>query len=223
MRAILLALLWLAVSCAPAAAACEPPRGWVDVPHPQVAPAGELVSHSEDIVIARPLASVLKTVVAMDLHHTIKPTSALPGVEGTYLLTQEFGRFGAPGSRQFECLSDGSTLEEQSLLRADTPNDSRFRYVVWNYTTEAARPIRYGVGEFHYVAIEPAHTRIHWTYSFALDGTRFPGYLGSLGQFLFRVWFLDRDYAQLMKGVLATTKQAAESAPKELCCPKDCA
>ena len=209
MRAILLALLWLAVSCAPAAAACEPPRGWVDVPHPQVAPAGELVSHSEDIVIARPLASVLKTVVAMDLHHTIKPTSALPGVEGTYLLTKETKTFGAPGSRQFDCLSDGSTLEEQALERRESAHDFQFRYVVWNYTSEAAHPIRYGVGDFQYHAIDATHTLIHWTYSFALDRTRFPGYLGGLGNFLFRVVFLDRQYAELMKGVLAGYGRAA--------------
>jgi hypothetical protein len=213
MRAIVLALFSVAGFAAPALAACDPPRGWVDVPHPEVAPLDQLVSHSEDIVIARPLASVVKSMDAMDLHHTIKPTSALPGVEGTYLLTKQFAKFGAPGSRQFDCLSDGSTLEEQSLLRTATPHESRFRYVVWNYTTAAARPIHYGVGEFHYVVIDPTHTAIHWTYSFALDESRFPGYLGSLGQFLFRVAFLDRDYAELMKSVLATTKQFAERAP----------
>ena len=214
MRSTMFAILWLA-GLGAASAACEPPRGWVDVPHPEVAPLDQLVSHSEDIVVARPLAVVLKTTNSMDLRHTVKPTSALPGVEGTYLLTKQFDHFGAPGSRQFDCLSDGSTLEEQSLIRTQTAQDSRFRYVVWNYTTAAARPIRYGVGEFHYVAIDPNHTAIHWTYSFALNDARFPGYLGSFGQWLFRVGFLDRDYADLMKSVLQTTKSAAEATPLE--------
>ena len=86
--------------------------------------------------------------------------------------------------------------------------------MVWNYTTEQAKPIHYGVGDFQYTATDAAHTHIHWTYSFALERSRFPGYLGAFGDFLFRVTFLDRQYAELMKSVLAGTRNAAESAPK---------
>jgi len=193
-RTAFVAIFWSMSIAARASAACAPPPGFVDAPHPQVAPVEDLVSHSEDIVIDRPLASVMKTVLT-----------------GTYLLTREMHAFGAAGSRQFDCLSDGSTLEEQSLARSTTDRDFRFRYVVWNYTTAQARPIRYGVGDFHYTATADGRTRIHWTYSFALNRWRFPGFLGPLGDYLFRAGFLDGQYAELMRGVLRGYKTAAEN------------
>ncbi len=45
-------------------------------------------------------------------------------------------------------------------------------------------------------------THVRWTYSFQLNRQRFPVYLGSFGDFLFRVGFLDRDYAQMMRRTL---------------------
>jgi hypothetical protein len=39
----------------------------------------------------------------------------------------------------------------------------------------------------------------------------FPGELGALGQWLFRVGFLDREYAAMMRGVLEGYKTAAET------------
>jgi hypothetical protein len=194
----------------PAIAACVPPPGFVDPPHPEVAPVDDLVSHTEDIVIARPLTSVLKIVQAMTLADTVRRTKGLPGITGTYLLTKNTHTFGAPGSRQFDCLSDGSTLEEESLERAQDAGDYRFRYVVWNYTTPQARPIRYGMGDFHYTSPDATHTRVHWTYSFALNRWHFPGFLGPLGDYLFRVGFLDHQYADLMKSVLQGYKTNAE-------------
>lgn len=196
---------------APAFADCVPTRGFVDTRHPMVEPASELDSHSEDIVIARPLPVVLNAVFSMSLSQTVHKTNALPGITGTYLLTKATKTFGAVGSRQFDCLSDGSTLEEESLERSITARDFHFRYVVWNYTSEAAHPIRYGIGDFEYHALDATHTSIHWTYSFALDRSRFPGYLGGLGDFLFRVTFLDWQYAELMKGVLRGYERAAET------------
>ena len=52
-----------------------------------------------------------------------------------------------------------------------------------------------------------------WTYSFRLKDDVFPGDLGGLGRFLFRVGFLDREYAEMMRGVLNGYKSTAEKAP----------
>ena len=54
------------------------------------------------------------------------------------------------------------------------------------------------------------HTHIVWTYSFKLKDHEFPGYLGGFGRYLFRVIFLDREYAALMRATLAAGKASAE-------------
>lgn len=53
-------------------------------------------------------------------------------------------------------------------------------------------------------------THIVWTYSFKLKDHEFPGYLGALGRYLFRVGFLDRDYAAMMRSSLQAGKTTAE-------------
>jgi hypothetical protein len=57
----------------------------------------------------------------------------------------------------------------------------------------------YGVG--HFVRTDLGRTRVQWTYSFQLNRSRFPGDLGRIGDFLFRVGFLDREYAEMMREV----------------------
>jgi hypothetical protein len=168
----------------------------------------ELVSHTEEIVIDRPLPAVAE---AMDrpLSDAIRPSNALPGVAGDFMLTK--GEFGAPGSRHIVCLTDGGSVEEESLERGQGGNAAWFRYLVWNYQTPKARPIAYGVGAFRTVQIDDAHTRVTWTYSFRLKDDVFPGELGAVGRWLFRVGFLDRDYAAMMRGVLQGYKTAAEA------------
>jgi hypothetical protein len=96
----------------------------------------------------------------------------------------------------------------EQVLRNDS---GRFRYIVWNYTSEKAEAISFGIGEFFYEALPDEHTRITWTYSFALNESRFPGRLGGFGRFLFRKFFLEGDYAEMMRGVLASIKASAES------------
>ena len=187
---------------------CVPPPGFVDTPHPAVAPVEKLVSHSEDIVIHRPLDVVLDGESKLSLEKTIDRNSSLPSVSGTYMLTQ--GDYGSPGSRRLTCLTDGSSLVEEVLESRRDKNSGHFRYVVWNYTTEQARPIVYGVGDFVTTDIGAEGTRKHWTYSFQLNRDRFPGYLGRMGDFLFRVGFLDRQYARMMRGTLAGLKAGIE-------------
>jgi hypothetical protein len=186
---------------------CSAPPGFTDTPHPTIAPLEALVSHTEEITIDSPLTVVL-TAVDKPLSETIKKSTSLPGITGSHMLTD--GSFGAPGSRRLNCLSDGSILVEQVLLSDRWHDGTRFRYVVWNYTSSKARPIVYGVGEFTYSATDESHTHVRWTYSFQLNRHRFPGMLGSLGNYLFRVSFLDRSYAAMMRSVLASTKTDSE-------------
>ena len=83
-----------------------------------------------------------------------------------------------------------------------TKSSAEFRYVVWNYTTPKARPILYGVGDFVRTDLGDGRTRVRWTYSFQLNRSRFPGFLGAFGDYLFRVNFLDREYAAMMRRTL---------------------
>ena len=198
---------WTGVAVTASAQTCAPPPGFVDTPHPAIAPAEQLVAHIEEITIDRPLSVVL-SAVDKPLKDTFHKTGSLPIVSGDYMLTK--GEFGVPGSRRLTCLGDGSTLEEEVLQSERDNGASRFRYVVWNYTTEKARPIEYGVGDFHYSDMGGGRTHITWTYSFMLKENKFPGNLGALGRFLFRMYFLDREYAALMRGVLNGYKTDAE-------------
>ena len=179
---------------------CPLPQGFKDTPHPEVAPVEQLVSHTEEIVVAKPLDRVLSESQQTPLKQAIKESDSLPGVAGEHLLTG--GAFGQAGSRRLVCLTDGTSTEEQVLLQNQSKAHAEFRYVVWNYTTEKAKPILYGVGDFVWTDLGNGTTRVKWTYSFQLRRDRFPGELGGLGDWLFRVTFLDRDYAQMMRRTL---------------------
>ena len=193
---------------AKAQAVCVPPASFVDRPAPAVLPFDRLVSHSESVVIDRPLAAVLRIVQTTSLKDAIDRRSNLPGVSGTHMLTP--GDFDRPGARRLTCLTDGSTVEEQILVNRSGAGAAIFQYVVWNYTTERARPIDYGVGRFVRTQFGDGHTHTQWTYGFALRRDRFPGWLGGFGEFLFRKFFLDRDYATMMRNSLAAEKLRAE-------------
>ncbi len=179
---------------------CAPPPGFRDTPHPTIAPVDQLVSHTEEVIVNRPLNEVIKEAEQTSLNQAIRKSDSLPGVAGTYEL--KGGSFGQAGSRRLVCLTDGSTTEEEVLENDRNNTSAQFRYVVWNYTTPKARPIVYGVGHFVRTDLGDGRTRVRWTYSFQLNRQRFPGCLGSFGDFLFRVGFLDRDYAQMMRRTL---------------------
>jgi hypothetical protein len=203
----LLLLIAPSVAISSLAQTCAPSPGFVDTPHPAIASTEDLVSHTEEITIDGPLAAVLDGS-SRPLKDTIHKSDSLPGVSGVHMLTQ--GTFGAPGSRRLTCLTDGSTLEEEVLQREQTNNSFRFRYIVWNYTSETARPIVYGVGDFHDTDLGDGRTHVVWTYSFMLNRERFPGELGGFGRFLFRAGFLDRQYADMMRATLHGTKTYVE-------------
>ena len=125
---------------------CVLPQGFKDMPPPKVAPVEQLVSHSEEIVVAKPLDAVLSESQKTPLKQAIRKSDSLPGVAGEHVLTG--GGFGQVGSRRLVCLTDGTSTEEQVLLNSQSKSPAEFRYVVWNYTTERAKPIFYGVGDF---------------------------------------------------------------------------
>jgi hypothetical protein len=190
---------------------CVPGPGFVDTPHPAIGRSEEFVAHTEEITIERSLAVVLD-VVNKPLKDTFKKTDSLPTVSGDYMLTK--GEFETPGSRRLTCLSDGGTVEEEVLENTQKQDSFRFQYVVWNYTSKRARPIAYAVGDFLYSETGAGRTHVSWTYSFKLKDGNFPGNLGVLGRFLFRKYFLEREYADLMRGVLNGYKADAEQFKK---------
>jgi hypothetical protein len=185
-----------------------PPAGFVDTPHPPVAEPDRLVSRVEEIVVDRPLAQVLAAVDATPLDRAIAEAGGLPGVRGTHVLAG--GKFEQPGSRHMLFLTDDTTAVEEVLEKTTTATSRRFRYVVWNYTTAAADPLLYGLGDWLYTA-EGDKTRVRWTYSFQLRRNKFPGFLGpALGGALLKAAFLNGPYAKWMAATLARTKAIAE-------------
>lgn len=184
---------------------------------PPPAIGGPLVSRTETIDVERTLDVAVSAMQSMDLEDTISSSDSLPHVTGTEPLTP--GEFGAPGSRRLVCLSDGSTVLEEVLLREQDANGYRFRYIVWNYTSPAASAVDYGVGYFEFTPLGSDRTSIRWTYSFSLKRDRLPGRLGGPGRFLFRIAFLDRAYARMMKGTLAAMKAEVERFPRQSASP----
>ena len=208
-------LLAAALACfsVPAIAAsgtqCAIPAGFVDKAPPEIEQAA-LVEHVEDITIDQPLDIVIAAADRTPVEKTMHGTSTLPGIAGTHALR---GTWSEPGALRVVCLTDGGSTEELVLANTRSGNTHHFRYEVWNYTTVQARPVAYAVGDFLETDLGDGHTQIHWTYAFRLRENEFPGYLGPLGRLLFRKFYLDTRYAELMRGALAVRKASAEGAP----------
>jgi hypothetical protein len=116
-----------------------PPTGLCGYAHPAIAQVDRLVSHTEEIMIHRPLDVVLDAEAKASLEKTIDRSSSLPGVSGTHTLTK--GDYGSRRSRRLTCLTDGSTLVGEVLENVRDEDSEPFRYVVWNSTSEEAHPI----------------------------------------------------------------------------------
>jgi hypothetical protein len=175
-------------------------------PPPAIDPAAPMIARTDRIVIDRTPEALSAWMATTKLEDSLPATGALPGVVGTTVLTP--GEWGGPGARRIVHLSDGSSATEQVL---EFVAGERFRYQVWDYTTAAARPIHYAIGEFQYVPLTGGRTELVWTYAFRLRGDRFPGFLGPLGRWLLKVAFLDRAYAVLMRETLRGMKAGAEA------------
>lgn len=181
--------------------ACALPAGLVVASRPLVAPLESLLSHTEEIDVARPFAAPGRS---RPLEEAIKPTKALPGVAGTFRLSES--GYGSVGSRRLVCLTDGSVAVEEVLLTEATGDSRRFRYVVWNYTGPAFRDVDYAVGEIVSTRSPSGNTRVAWTYRFAPK----PG-LGTEEIEWFRKAFIERDFALWMRTQLESGRAFAEA------------
>jgi hypothetical protein len=183
--ALVLGCLWLAVP----GFACEPPAGFVNPPRPDIAPLEQLWRVSEEKVIAQPLATVLR---AANRPLRIDATEHLAGVTGTFRLSQ--GPYGTVGARRLVCKTDGSIAVEEVLLAESNEQGSRFRYVVWNYTSPNFRDVAYAVGEFVRTRPSPEETLVTWTYRFALNDR-----VSAEGKSHFEEHFLKREFPAWMR------------------------
>jgi hypothetical protein len=174
-------------------------------PPPAIDPAAPMIARTDRIVIDRDPMTFSEWSRTAKLEDSLPATGRLPGVVGATQLTP--GEWGGAGARRLVRLSDGGSATEQVL--EDVPGE-RFRYQVWDYTTAAARPIHYAIGEFRYRALEGGRMELIWTYAFRLRPNRFPGFLGPVGRWLLKVAFLDRAYAVLMRETLKAMKAGAE-------------
>ena len=174
-------------------------------PPPPIDRKAPMIARTERIVVAPPPPAAYTYVVSGPLAEMIPVTGQLPGVTGTTPLTP--GPWGGVGERRHVHLTDGSQTTEQVLEAA--PGEL-FRYQVWDYSTAAAKPIAYALGEFLFKPLDGGRTEIVWTYAFRLRGDIFPGNLGVLGRWLMRRVFLDTAYAKLMQASLAAIRQALE-------------
>ena len=176
-------------------------------PPPVIDPDAPMIARTDRIVIDLPPGPLFELLQKAKLEDQLTETRGLPGVVGTTQLTP--GEWGPAGSRRVVHLSDGGSATEQIL---EYVPGVRFRYQVWDYTTAAARPIAYAIGEFRYLPFAGNRTEVVWTYAFRLRSDRFPGFLGPLGRWLLKVAFLDRAYAVLMAETLKAMKRYAEAA-----------
>ncbi|MBB6096204.1 hypothetical protein HNQ60_005126 [Povalibacter uvarum] len=179
--------------------ACEPPAGFVNPPRPEIAPLEQLMSHAEQREIPQPLAVVLQSA---NRPLRIDPTKDLPGVSGTFRLSD--GPYGSVGARRLVCLTDGSTSVEEVLNTDSNSESSRFRYVVWNHTNPKFRNVAYAVGEFVRTQPAPDRTTVTWTYRFALKSG-----LSIEEKSRFQKIFLEQEFA----GWMRTQMDRAPSVP----------
>ncbi|HYW58271.1 MAG TPA: SRPBCC family protein [Polaromonas sp.] len=153
----------------------------------------KMVSHSVVFDVRIPASEFNARLAAAPLARLLPGTPKIAAVVDTRNLTQI--PFGTPGGPRVVCLGDGSTAVEEAI--SNLPG-KHFQYKVWNYTTEAAKPIEYGIGKFELQPVEANLTRVTWTYSFKLREDKFPGSFGGPGRWLFDATFMKRDYADMM-------------------------
>jgi len=177
------------LSFAAPASACEPPAAFVNPPRPDIAPLEGLLRVTEEKTIDQPLAMVVR---AANRPLRIDATEDIAGVTGTFRLSE--GPYGTVGARRLVCKTDGSFAVEEVLLTESNDAGSRFRYLVWNYTSPKFRDVAYAVGEFVRTQPSANETLVSWTYRFALkDG------VGGEEKLRFQENFLGREFPKWMR------------------------
>ncbi len=171
-------------------------------PAPAIAESEALTATTAVATLDVQFEDVQRWFLAAEIEDVLRGTKKIPAVESTVALSDGWGD--ASDRRRVE-LDDDSTALEQ-VLEADFPE--RFRYVVWNYTSDVAKYVDYGVGEFRF---EPAgsETKVTWTYAFK---PKKPIYTGPLRR------FVEGEYHRFMVESLANmqahaTKWRASATP----------
>lgn len=163
------------------------------IPELQVNFSDPFVSRTIQFELDIPADRVTTSIQTTQLEKFLPETEKVPGVRGTKLLIGS--EFGPEGSRRLVCLTDYSYAAEEVI---ENISKREFKYKVWNYTSNVARPIEYAIGEFKATPLSPTKSQVTWTYSFKLKDYEFPGYLAAPGRFLFKKSFVDSDYADFM-------------------------
>lgn len=171
-------------------------------------PEPEVVVHEVAFDVDARREAFVPAFLAAPLERFIKGTKALPGVDHTEPMTT--AHYPAVGSVRRVVLKDGQTAHEKVLAS----DDHQLRYFVTAYTSEAAKPIEWGLGEFTF-ASAGERTHVTWRYSFKLRDDTFPGTLGGLGRCLFKSGFLETDYAEFMNAQVHEVQDfAAHEVPR---------
>lgn len=184
--------LGVAVGCAaPVAAGYEPNTAAAQrdvihrsTPHPSPSADDDDYETSRiEVDFPVPRERLWEYMMNQPLERTLVGTKSIPPVVGATLLTPEWGKV---GSRRRVNLGDGSTSLEEIL---DVDGHDRFRYMVWNFTSDAARAVEYAVGEFRWQST-PKGTHIVWTYRFRSRGWPYSWFLPS---------FVHNDFHEFMQ------------------------
>ena len=194
-----------AIGYAPNTSAEERDKLHRATPPPDIASERKLRSATVTDVFDVPLDFIPDWFTALPLEDALPGTDDIPGVDRTEALTD--GPWGEDGSRRRVVLDDGSTALEEVV---DSGLPEQFRYVVWNYTSDAAKHVRYGVGEFRFTP-ERDRTRVEWTYSLAPRGWPATWFLGR---------FVDGDYREMMEVSLQAMKENAEASWRDSAGPR---
>lgn len=163
------------------------------IPEFEVKFSDPFISKTINFELNIPANKVASAIQFTNLEKFLPKTAKVPGVSGTKLLIGT--HFGPTGSRRLVCLTDHSYAAEEVI---ENKSDREFKYKVWNYTSEVAKPIEYAVGEFIATPLTANKSMVKWTYSFKLKNNVFPGNLFAPGRLLFRKSFVDSDYTEFM-------------------------
>lgn len=161
---------------------------------PTVEANESFISHTVEADIAVAPGVLLPWLVNVPLERVLPGTESLPGVERTDLLSASWG---TPGTRRRVVQRDGNTALEELLA---VEEGRRFQYVVWNFTNDGRRAVRYAVGEFLFTPT-PSGAHLRWTYRFRGRGWPTTGFLES---------FVEKDYAAFMQVAMERIKTEAE-------------
>jgi hypothetical protein len=103
-------------------------------------------------------------------------------------------------------LKNGETANEEVIEL----KPGYLKYRVSDYTTEQAKPLEYGIGEFKFIPVDNNSFLLHWKYSFKLKKKSFPGNLGCIGRGLFKWRFIDADWADYMDSSITAIQMHSE-------------